>query len=70
MLRVKGVVNFDASPIHRSIIQRVGSRLTITQGAAWGSDRVISRLVLIGLPGSINPEALAEAFAAAAISLT
>ena len=70
VLRVKGVVNFDASPIHRSIIQRVGSRLTITQGAAWGSDRVISRLVLIGLPGSINPEALAEAFAAAAISLT
>ncbi|CAB4998139.1 unannotated protein [freshwater metagenome] len=69
VLRVKGVVNFDASPIHRSIIQRVGSRLAISQGAAWGSDRVISRVVLIGLPNSINPEALTEAFNAAAISL-
>jgi G3E family GTPase len=67
VLRVKGVVNFDASPLHRSIIQRVGSRLAITQGAAWGSDRATSRVVLIGLPGSINPEVLAEAFNAALI---
>ncbi len=70
VLRTKGVVSLDSSSTHRFIVQRVGSRLTITQGAAWGSDRVISRLVLIGLPGSINPEALAEAFAADAISLT
>ncbi|MEN9594176.1 MAG: hypothetical protein RLY23_659 [Actinomycetota bacterium] len=62
VLRVKGVVNFEGSPIHRSIVQRVGSRLAITQGAAWGSDRATSRVVLIGYPGSINPEVLAEAF--------
>ncbi len=62
VLRVKGVANFDASPLSRSIIQRVGSRLAITQGAEWGSDQATSRVVLVGLPNSINPEALAEAF--------
>lgn len=62
VLRVKGVVNFDASPLHRSIVQRVGSRLAITQGAAWGSDRATSRVVLIGYPGSIKPEQWSKDF--------
>lgn len=62
ILRVKGVVNFDGSPMHRSIAQRVGSRLMITQGAPWGSDKKVSRVVLIGYPGSINPEQLSKDF--------
>lgn len=67
LLRVKGVVSLDCSPTQRSIIQRVGSRMTITQGTEWGSDRRTSRLVLVGLPGSIAPEVLAEAFNATVI---
>lgn len=56
VLRVKGVLHLREDPAHRYLVQLVGRRGSIERERAWGDDAPGSRLVVIGLPGSIAPD--------------
>ena len=59
VLRVKGVLHLRDDPSHRYIVQLVGRRGSIERDRPWSdAETPSSRLVMIGLPGSIATERL------------
>ena len=60
--RCKGVVYAAESPDHRVILQVVGRRTDVSQGDSWGEEIPSTRIVAIGAPDSLDPEALTAQF--------
>ncbi len=58
ILRAKGVLHLREDPDHRYVLQLVGRRGTIERHQPWRDERPGSRVVLIGLPESIDPDGL------------
>jgi G3E family GTPase len=58
VFRAKGVLYLADLPEARAIVQLVGKRLSVIPGAPWGNEQRRSRLVYIGVPGSVNPREL------------
>lgn len=54
--RVKGIVRTVEAPDRRLVVQRVGRRVTITDGGPWAPTDT-SRIVVIGARGAIDPGA-------------
>jgi G3E family GTPase len=58
VLRAKGVVFLHEDPSRRHVLQLVGRRWSLTPDRAWGGDPPRTELVLIGLAGRLDGEAL------------
>ncbi|HEY80664.1 MAG TPA: GTP-binding protein [Anaerolineae bacterium] len=58
IIRAKGILYLQEDPERRHIFQLVGRRWRIEPGDAWGDQQPETKLVLIGLPGSIDEGAL------------
>jgi G3E family GTPase len=58
VLRAKGIVHLSEDPGRRYIFQMVGRRRTLTPDRAWGDEPRRTELVLIGLAGQIDGDAL------------
>lgn len=58
ILRAKGVVNLVEKPSHRCLVQVSGGRATLTVGRSWDGDIAQTRLVFIGLTGSVDADAI------------
>jgi G3E family GTPase len=54
LLRAKGLLYLREDPANRYLMQLVGRRGSILCDRPWGSEERASRLVMIGLPGSIR----------------
>lgn len=57
VFRAKGLIHLADDQEHRHVFQLVGRRWTLTRGDPWGHDEPETRLVFIGTPGSIDPQA-------------
>jgi G3E family GTPase len=64
VLRGKGVLLLAEDPDQRFVFQLVGKRWSIKRDAAWGDALPGTRLVLLGLPGSLDEARLNAAFSA------
>jgi G3E family GTPase len=64
VLRGKGVLFLKEDPDHRFVFQLVGKRWSVKRDAAWGDAPPRTRLVLLGLPGSLDEARLTAAFSA------
>ena len=60
VLRVKGIVRLDEKPDHRCLLQVSGQQATVTVGQPWGDEEAETRLVFIGLAGSIDARWIGE----------
>ncbi len=60
VVRVKGILNLTDKPDHRCLLQVSGRQATITVGRQWGDDVAETRLVFIGLSGSLNSRLIEE----------
>jgi G3E family GTPase len=60
VIRAKGILRLAESPDTRSVFQLVGKRWEIDPAGDWNPDES-SRLVFIGLPGSIDRDAILSA---------
>ncbi len=60
ILRAKGILYLSDEPLRRHHFHLVGTRWSVTPGEPWREEPPESRLVLIGLPGSIDEQALGE----------
>jgi G3E family GTPase len=58
IVRAKGFLHLQEDSAHRYLLQLVGRRYSIEAGREWGDDAPGSRLVVIGLPGSVDGAAL------------
>ncbi len=58
IVRAKGIVNLVEKPDHRCLFQVSGGRATLTVGRAWGVESAQTRLVFIGLKGSVDASAI------------
>ena len=58
IVRAKGFLHLQEDPAHRYLLQLVGRRYSVEAGRPWGDDAPGSRLVVIGLPGSVDAGAL------------
>ena len=65
VLRGKGILYLAHDPAVKFIFQRVGKGWSIEAGEAWGANKPNTQLILIGLAGSIDRQALDVAFMAA-----
>lgn len=65
VLRAKGVVWLDEAPQRRHVLQWVAGRWSLTADEPRGERQPGSRLVVLGLPGSFEPQALEQRFRAA-----
>jgi G3E family GTPase len=54
IIRAKGIVLLEDDPGRRAVFQLAGKRWSIRPGEPWGAEPSRSRLVLIGLPGSVD----------------
>lgn len=64
ILRGKGFIYLDDDPSIPFIFQLVGRRWELDRGVEWREEAPMTRIVLIGLPGSLNHDALISAFEA------
>jgi len=64
VFRAKGFVYLDKPVERRGVLQVVGNRVRFTFGEPWGEEPQATDVVLIGAPGAIAPEELAQRFAA------
>ena len=62
ILRAKGILYLADEPSRRHLFHLVGARWSVTPGEPWREEPPASRLVLIGLPGSIDEQALGDFF--------
>jgi len=62
VLRAKGILCFDDDPARRTVFQLSGKRTLFAAGEPWGAASASNRLVLIGLPGAIDAQALRQHF--------
>ena len=58
IVRAKGILHLREDPAHRYLLQLVGRRYSIEADRPWGDEPPGSRLVVIGLPGSVDAAAL------------
>ncbi len=65
VLRAKGFVHLDEDPERRYVLQLVGRRWTFAAGEPWGATQAETRLVFIGLPGSIDSAGIGRQLTAA-----
>jgi len=63
IVRAKGVLYLREDASNRYALQLVGRRYAIEPHGPWGDDAPSSRLVVIGLPGSVDERALAATIA-------
>ncbi len=63
IIRAKGILYLQEDPDRRHIFQLVGKRWSIEPAEAWGNQQAETKLVFIGLPGSIDEQYLAAALA-------
>jgi G3E family GTPase len=56
--RAKGLCYLEELPEYRVILQKVGKRSSIREGSRWGSECPRTELVLIGINGAIDGEAM------------
>lgn len=54
VLRAKGILHLREDPAHRYILQLVGRSGSIQRERAWSDETPASRIVLIGVPESID----------------
>ena len=62
ILRAKGILYLSDEPSRRHLFHLVGARWSVTPGEPWRQEPPESRMVLIGLPGSIDEQALGDSF--------
>jgi G3E family GTPase len=67
VIRAKGVLYLREDPDQRTIFQLVGKRWSLRPGGDWGDLQPGSRLVMIGLPGSLDAGSLEEMLQAASL---
>ena len=60
IIRAKGIVALGELPEARTIVQMVGRRIQMRQGAAWAGESPQTRLVVIGAPGALTSDALQQ----------
>jgi G3E family GTPase len=60
IVRAKGLLHLREDPSHRYVMQVVGRRFSIEADRPWGDDAPASRVVVIGLPGSVDRGALTQ----------
>jgi G3E family GTPase len=58
IVRAKGLLHLREDPAGRYVLQVVGRRFSIESDRPWGGDAPVSRIVVIGLPGSVDDDAL------------
>ena len=58
IVRAKGLLQLREDPANRYLLQLVGRRYAIEAHGPWGDAAPSSRLVVIGLPGSVDADAL------------
>jgi G3E family GTPase len=58
IVRAKGLLHLREDPARRYLLQLVGRRYTIEAQRAWGDAAPRSRVVVIGLAGSVDERAL------------
>jgi G3E family GTPase len=58
IVRAKGFLHLREDPASRYLLQLVGRRYTIQPDRPWGDEPPASRIVVIGLPGSVDAAAL------------
>jgi G3E family GTPase len=58
IVRAKGILHLREDATSRYVLQLVGRRYTIQPERSWGDEEPGSRLVVIGLPGSVDAAAL------------
>jgi G3E family GTPase len=63
IVRAKGLLHLREDAASRYVLQVVGRRFTIEADRPWGDAPPASQVVVIGLPGSVDEEALDAAFA-------
>jgi G3E family GTPase len=61
IVRGKGLLHLREDPQRRYVLQLVGRRYSIEADRPWGDTPPGSQIVVIGLPGSIDPAALTSA---------
>lgn len=54
VVRAKGLLNLAEKPGHRCVLQVAGGHATLTVGSPWGDEQAETRLVFIGVPGSVD----------------
>ncbi len=63
VVRAKGILLLREDPTQRYVLQLVGRRYSIEAQRPWGEETPASRVVVIGLPGSVDAQALDATFA-------
>ncbi len=63
VVRAKGILQLREDPGQRYVLQLVGRRYTVEAQRLWGDERPSSRVVVIGLPGSLDAPQLDATFA-------
>ena len=63
IVRAKGLLHLREDPTNRYVLQVVGRRFSIEADRPWGADTPASRLVVIGLPGSVDAQELTATLA-------
>ncbi len=58
IVRAKGLLHLREDPASRYVLQVVGRRFSITADRPWSGDVPASQLVVIGLPGAVDADAL------------
>ena len=56
--RAKGIVYLEELPEYQIILQKVGKRSSLKDGSRWGSETPRTELVMIGIEGSIDEDAM------------
>ena len=63
VVRAKGVLHLREDAANRYLLQAVGRRYSIEAQGPWGDESPASRLVVIGLPASVDVDAFDDAMA-------
>jgi G3E family GTPase len=58
IVRAKGILHLREDPPQRYVLQLVGRRYSIVPQLPWNDDEPCSRIVVIGLPGSVDEQQL------------
>jgi G3E family GTPase len=66
IVRAKGLLHLREDPANRYVMQVVGRRFSIEADRPWGGADPGSQIVVIGLPGTVDPAALQTTIAALA----
>lgn len=60
IFRAKGIIQLDAVPERRVILQMVGRRVILSKGEPWGSALPASKIMMIGPAGELDREQLKQ----------